>query len=1306
MTTPQDKNITQHVNRMDGAVHLERIRSALLNNHAAVMIGSGFSLNAQYGSRLTMWAGLIDSLLNDLHTTEKAKRDAKNRLGGTSGMLRLAEEYAAVRGRAQLEAKMHELLPDAGVVIPGELHTKLLALPWTDVYTTNYDTLLERALDTDRRQFNPRIRRQYQVVVAAANVPFSRRGNRPRVVKLHGSLRSGTRLVVTEEDYRSYPGQFSPFVNTVQQSMLENVFCLIGFSGDDPNFLAWSGWVRDRLGDGAPPIYLISLSPISEGQRLVLERRNIIPVNISPLGTEGNSINYKQALGLLLDYWTDAPVRRRADWPYHKPSTMLRQRAEIENIVEWMRIATQNRSDYPGWLVPPSANRDRLEQESSVWQLFAAYQQHHERMPLWLRAVVMDEISWIEGQTFSQLTKYQYDAMVQIIELYRTDQPSDVAFSVPEFAHTLQPTDADLDRIIRRLAISAMRYCRESGNTDEFAKHAAHLDSPLQQAAWDDNDWASLHESLLLDLELQRGSLALDKAKKLALADNPSVDPYWRVRAGAILGEMGVVKKSNDVLHSALHGIRERIFAEGESVSLLSREQWAERILKQSRSGKNFGQTAPAKLSKSDAISNVTPLRRPEVSLRDMVVQEDNSVTANSSPDDDEAIERNDAARDSAEHPNFLSKELLKELDFAQSMLDAAEVDFDAEYVPAAVASPFLRPEAQAAAAEFCRFAEVTAYVPAIGRLGLSIKRWITAYRILSVTADANLSLRVFHRASTAAWLNDAKAIDMATVAELSSSTANAVFENCLREIKALTKNSQTALNRVASTSLRFNMDLISRVVFRLEEGQVHALLDLAFDLHDCLLIRSDWNIHRPYNLLLTRTLNAASIKTLEQKASQLLGLNPPPARPPADHWPDVAEVLREKGVHLSSANSKVWSQVVDNALEQAAIAIQEHKTQTSYFSRLDLLFRRGLMSSTQALRFSRLIYKDAAQGEVPSISGFYRAASLAWPSPDDRAPVDEFRQWILQERMGLIERPAADGEQATSAIGVPNEALLANVLITGNVEGRKFDWSESELLSIFRELRHWWSNEGESLLKRATTAAGDQFLRDILTARLRVIGHTLHRVLAPKLSLHTALLHNMSDWMANLWHASLALEAPSVPFLFAGLAWWPEREDRVVEMTKSVCASNRDLNTVMAAMNAAAHWLLRLQSPTDGSIGYVRHLVESVGRRNETFLDLKLSNIEYLLKQGAAKHFVDRLSELCASLCDLMCSLRYELPAANLLDRSARPILRLATVSLLIELKKAIPAVSKYETWTAAMEFARADPLLPARNLAAAMTN
>ena len=75
------------------------------------------------------------------------------------------------------------------------MHSRLLQLPWRDVFTTNWDTLLERA----RRQV---VARPFSVVRDMDELPLA---NKPRIVKLHGSFPAQFPLILTEEDYRTYP---------------------------------------------------------------------------------------------------------------------------------------------------------------------------------------------------------------------------------------------------------------------------------------------------------------------------------------------------------------------------------------------------------------------------------------------------------------------------------------------------------------------------------------------------------------------------------------------------------------------------------------------------------------------------------------------------------------------------------------------------------------------------------------------------------------------------------------------------------------------------------------------------------------------------------------------------------------------------------------------------------------------------------------------------------------------------------------------------------------------------------------------
>ena len=142
-----------------------------------------------------------------------------------------------------------------------------------------------------------------------ADLVYSRR---PRIVKLHGSFPSQRPFIVTDEDYRSYPVTFAPFVNTVRQALLENTLCLIGFSADDPNFLSWIGWIHDNLGrPNSAKMYLIGLLGLSDPQKKLLEQRNIVPVDLSGYGDHAR--DHHTALSVFLDFLDTSKAQREVD---------------------------------------------------------------------------------------------------------------------------------------------------------------------------------------------------------------------------------------------------------------------------------------------------------------------------------------------------------------------------------------------------------------------------------------------------------------------------------------------------------------------------------------------------------------------------------------------------------------------------------------------------------------------------------------------------------------------------------------------------------------------------------------------------------------------------------------------------------------------------------------------------------------------------------------------------------------------------------------------------------------------------------
>ena len=351
--------------------YLTEIAERLFSGHAAVMIGSGFSRNAQpqggSSPQFPDWSELGDLFYEKLHH-KRPDAEAKYLSVPT-----LANEVEAVLGRPALDRIVSSAIPDQDHE-PAALHIALLNLPWSDVFTTNYDTLLEKACRSVASQ-------KYGVVVNQHDLVNSKR---PRIVKLHGSLSPASRLIVTDEDYRRYPEDHAPFVNTVRQALLENTLCLIGFSGHDPNFLQWIGWIGDNLGrQDAPKMYLVDVRRPSDSQKELLDKRNIVSVDLSQY-PDIDLDDHNKALQRFFDYLnsrrgdynrrlSDHLDSTRSDynplrWP-HQDQDHTKERdeaiaAQLSTLVPTWR---DQRRSYPGWIIVPDDRRLTLWRSTRDW---------------------------------------------------------------------------------------------------------------------------------------------------------------------------------------------------------------------------------------------------------------------------------------------------------------------------------------------------------------------------------------------------------------------------------------------------------------------------------------------------------------------------------------------------------------------------------------------------------------------------------------------------------------------------------------------------------------------------------------------------------------------------------------------------------------------------------------------------------------------------------------------------------------------------------------------------------------------------
>ncbi|MEA1866044.1 MAG: SIR2 family protein, partial [Euryarchaeota archaeon] len=549
---------------------------------AAVMVGAGFSRNAKRISPRTslvlLWhelAGLMyDSLYPPENPPEQDRETKKLKAISGEGALKLASEYEASFCRQALDEFIEESIPDTSYS-PCELHELLLNLPWSDVFTTNYDTLLERTL--------PAIHdRKYDIVLTPSDIPGKMK---PRLVKLHGSFPSHRPFIITDEDYRTYPKKFAPFVNMVQQSMMENAFCLIGFSGDDPNFLHWSGWVRDNLGTNAPCIYLCGILDLTPPRRRVLEDSGVILIDLSPLFPESDWIDpelrHAEALKWFLSEIERGKPPNVMNWSIHSSERIGKlehtnrplQAGDLKKLCsEWR----QDRLNYPGWVVAPKKSRDGL--WMNIERLIEPVLQSIENITPPEDLFLLYELNWRLETALIPLFVNHFEKITQVIETFNP-YPNLVeikgATIVPYEDEYKQWDWKSIGEHWVGLAFALARKAREDHDENLFCLWMDRLTKVVKQRT----DWQArwFYEKCLFYL------FRFDQGKIREILDNwPETSdlPFWEVKRASILAELGELKEAERIAEGALSRIRSQIQPYSIDYSLVSQEGWVMLLLK------------------------------------------------------------------------------------------------------------------------------------------------------------------------------------------------------------------------------------------------------------------------------------------------------------------------------------------------------------------------------------------------------------------------------------------------------------------------------------------------------------------------------------------------------------------------------------------------------------------------------------------------------------------------------------------------------------------------------------------------------
>lgn len=1258
-------------------VHLDRIVDALWRKsplgNAALMVGAGMSRNARNiadpSRMMPTWGELAESLCEKLYppndkSITRQRDQALKKAYSTSGALRLAQEFEASFGRTELNRLLKTFTPDDDYT-PSDLHTELLKLPWADVFTTNWDTLLERAVDAV-------VDRRYDVVRTRDDIPASQQ---PRIVKLHGSFPSNYPFIFAEEDYRSYPIKFAHFVNMVQQSMMENLFCLIGFSGDDPNFLHWTGWVRDNLGESAPKIYLVGWLELAPVQRRMLEDRNVVPVDLSRLpqgqGEEWpEECRHRYSLEWflwMLKLKRPAPRNAPSSWQGHSPtppdylninpdlfkidggekksSSNIVGSGQEEKRLEELRLQISlwrtERNGYEGWIIAPEGVRGQIWRYTQDWIRDISIVVHH--MPPWERLFALREIIWRLEVCLAPL----FTELTQVVTQVLDDIDPNLCHCLWDGKEVQWPEHnwPEARNAWFELANTLLRHYRHEHLFDQFA----HLASRIEKLK-------GCRRSLD-SLTYQRAMFALQDMNYSALSvilqgwHVESSDHIWAIRKAGILFEVGEFGAAYDLLDVTLPAIRRSIRRDSDDFPALSREGCAMYLLEVAGwGGRHFlDSERTEKIDKVDTDNPDWKARWKTLLVKDCDIREEwQSLCAilNTEP------------------PDPRPEKEVKEKGF-----DLGQVSVSNQFGGGVQLLPAFQ------ALLFTEIAGIPSQILTggfrilLGSNGLErAALWLTqidpafAIRILMRTCDSESDKTL------------KKVVTREMVALLDKDAAEQLGKIFIQGIEQLVSEISSSTKHIGK--LRVAMELLSRVALRLTDpGKQRKVFDLAITLiHNRGISNHPW-LEAPLANLLRRSVECFDVQMYADLVLPLLQLPTESINERyIDHEPWWKTIDQEKDqIRLVREDSPgKWTEVISRLLSD--VAKKENRKRA--VSRLTFLHDKKMLSEAEQQLFVTALWADEflQSSGLPGHTNLYPWVFLVLPGPEKEQAERLIRKAYLTK---------AEAEQKSL-----DKYLEEFGRIAGVSQNRKIPLLLSpEEASVVKSMVVKWA--AENFIPSSHPAA-KQSCANTETAKLRGIAYLL-----PFLAIS-------AEEMALIHTRIAALESGGIPCYALYpylLSLQPELAEDLTKRLK-VGLGGDDADCAGYAIHALFDWL-SLAETEQAQLPPVEIIAEvglSIYLRHEPVLALALLFASQLFKDqpdlaGAiAQHCLLGLGYLFKA-----CNYRQAIES-GLAERIDLPLIRRNCVKLAISMTNA--GHSDNAVLLGWIETAKDDPLPELRNL------
>ena len=214
---------------------LDDLATQSINKMSSLFAGSGVSRNSGHST----WGSLFESLAAELEI----------KLTENTDLYKVAQYYANKYTEPQLRKKINEQI---NKFKPGnEILSELIDVNFNNIWTTNYDPLIEQELD---RRFIPR-----NVIHNEKNLVNIDRNEKVNVYKLNGDISDLEKMILTKKDYDHYSNSHPLFLTFLKKELISNTFLFVGYSFTDSLVLDCLSSINHLLGGVGNTHYAIML---------------------------------------------------------------------------------------------------------------------------------------------------------------------------------------------------------------------------------------------------------------------------------------------------------------------------------------------------------------------------------------------------------------------------------------------------------------------------------------------------------------------------------------------------------------------------------------------------------------------------------------------------------------------------------------------------------------------------------------------------------------------------------------------------------------------------------------------------------------------------------------------------------------------------------------------------------------------------------------------------------------------------------------------------------------------------------------